>query len=286
MSKKHIAPLLIVTLVLSLAILSCGDSDTGIATTPSEVTEAETEVSADTPVPTATLESPTSTPEPPTNTPEPPEPAYNEPVTLLELDGIGEAVTDNYELPRCLKAIFYWTVSPNSYGSASLILKLHNIETGRDMTLVNEFEMDLPEDLDGASLQPLAGGEYFFSSDNTDEAWTVRLECQDGVAPATVGELEWQGEGNRVSPNYELPACRKSVFIWSVEPDDRGTAALIAHLCEAGKERCPSIVNKFEMDLSGPLEGETLESLSGGIYYLATSNVGSRQWNIKWECQD
>ena len=99
----------------------------------------------DTPMPTATPIPPTDTPVPtytpaptptpvPTDTPIPtntPEPEYKDPVLLLELSGVGEVVSDNYELPRCGKAVLYWSVEENDYGLASLIVHLHTIFLNR-----------------------------------------------------------------------------------------------------------------------------------------------------------
>lgn len=240
-----------------------------------------------TPVPTDTLE-PSATPEP-TDTPVPtdtPEPIFNDPVILAEIEGVGVSVTDNFEWPSCQKAVFYWTASPGDYGSASLIAQLHNVETGRDMPLVNEFAMDVSGDgISGATLQPLAGGKYYFSTENTDEPWTFRVECQDGVAPIG-SSIDLQGNGNIVTDNYELSACNKSVFVWNVEPSDTGTASLIVYLCKVDEERCPSLVNEFGMDLTEPLDGEALEPVSSGIYFLATGNTNGNPWSIRWECRD
>jgi len=82
------------------------------------------------------------------------------------------------------------------------------------------------------------------------------------------------------------PACSKSVFAWSAEPGDGGAASLIVHLCKVGEDRCVNLVNEFGMDLAEPLQGETLEALSGGIYFLAIDNTSGRPWSIHWECRD
>jgi hypothetical protein len=292
-SKKRKIPLWIIIVVGVVLVACCGISGiiglfstTGdkiqATTTPPDVAAATTVATEppDMPAPTATS-APTNTP-PPTTTPKP---MYSEPTVLLELDGVGETVTDNFKFPECQKAVFYWTAMPGQYGSASLIVHLHNVATGKEMTLVNEFAMDTPEGISGSALQPLAGGEYYFTTENTDEAWTLRVECQDNQAPVG-SELDLQGIGNIVTDNYELPACSKSVFAWSVEPNDSGTASLIVYLCKVGETRCPSLVNEFDMDLTAPLKGEALQKLSGGIYFLATDNTSGRPWTIRWECQD
>ena len=285
--------------VLLLMSLACGastpTSEPNVAATVPKAVETQTLVEAatdkpkptnvpaptNTPVPTNTLEQ-TETPVP-TDTPEP---AYVDPVVLADIEGVGKTVTDNYEWPMCQKAVFYWTASPGSYGSASLIVNLHNVETGRDMPLVNEFSMDVSgEGLNGTSLQPLEGGEYYFTTENTDEAWTLRVECQDGVAPEGTG-LDLQGTGNIVTDNYELPACNKSVFVWSTEPGVSGTASLIVYLCKAGEGSCTNLVNEFGMELTEPLEGEALNPLSGGNYFLATQNTSGNPWSIRLECRD
>ena len=280
--RKHRIVVGLVILLVVASILACGET----APPAKEATVAPTE-----PPPIEATEppeaEPTDVPEP-TDTPVPtntPEPVYTDPVVLAEIEGVGESVTDNFEWPGCQKAVFYWTSFPSSYGTASLIVHLHNVETGRDMSLVNEFAMDVSGDgISGAALQPLVGGKYYFATENTDEAWALRVECQDGVAPVASG-LDLQGSGNTVTDNYELPACSKSVFAWSAEPGDSGTASLIVHLCKVGEDRCPSLVNEFGMDLAEPLKGETLEALSGGIYFLAIDNT-SGPWSIHWECRD
>jgi hypothetical protein len=40
------------------------------------------------------------------------------------------------------------------------------------------------------------------------------------------------------------------------------------------------------MDLSGPLEGKAVESLSEGTYFFVTENASGCDWHITWECQD
>jgi hypothetical protein len=203
---------------------------------------------------------------------------------LLELEGEGETVTDNFDLPACGKAVFYWTAAASDYGTASLILHLRKVGADHDVSLVNEAEFDVPDGIGGAALQPLAGGECYFTSENTDAPWSVRVECQDGQAPAAEG-IDVTGEGNAVTANYSLPACDKSVFVWGVEPNDGGTAAIIVHLCKVGEERCVSIANEMEVDLSELLTGETLQGLSGGLYFLTTENL-TGPWSVRWECRD
>ncbi len=287
MSKQLGMPLLVV-LVFLLATLACG----GEAEAPPAAVE---EASVDTPQTEAQMPQPASTPEPaptpiptdtpvPTDTPEPTVPPKTEPDILLEINGTGATVTDNYQLLVCQKAVFYWTAASNPSNAASLIIHLHKAGEDSDIYLVNEFDMDVAEGIGGSVLQPLSGGEYYFSTENTDEAWTMRVECQDGMAPVAAG-LELEGGNNAVSANYELPACQKSIFNWSVEPNQSGSASLIVHLYKVGEDQYVGLVNEFKMDQSGPLDGKALQKLSGGVYYITTENL-SGPWKIRWECQD
>jgi len=289
--------LLIVLSLLGLLVSACAGDAQQAATPEAAVSQAAAspEVAPVAAVPTEpaaatpTLESPTDMPIPePTNTPVPtntPEPVYTDPDVLAEIEGVGGVVTDNFEWPQCQKAVFYWTSLPGDVGAASLIATLYNVTAGLDTPLVNEFAMNVSDSLSGAVLQPLQGGEYYIATENTEEQWTVRVECQDGVAPVASG-LDIQGAGNIVTDNYALVACSKSVFVWAVEPGDLGTASLIASLCKAGEDQCQSLVNEFDMDLTAPLEGEALQSVTDGAYYLAISNTSGNPWRIRWECRD
>jgi hypothetical protein len=230
------------------------------------------------PKPTATT-SPTATQKPTIG----PSPTYSEPVVLLEISGTGATITDNYQLPKCRKAVFYWNVSPNSNGTASLILNLYKTTVSDSVTLVNDIAMNVPgEGLGGSINQSLKGGEYYFSTENTDEAWTVRLECQDGVAPVGTS-MNIQATGMFVSDNYELPKCNKSIFNWSVEPNSNGTASLILYLCSLTE--CNTLVNEIKMDLSSALTGQALQPLSGGVYFIGSENT-QQPWSVTWECKD
>ena len=282
-------PLLALVAVLALATAACGSTDPTaapeVADAPATAAVTEAAAPTDAPAPTATPE-PTPTVEP-TDTPAPtatPEPAYRDPVPLLELTGQGEMVTDNYELPACDKAVFYWHADANAYGTAALILDLHKVGVDGSSGLVNEAVFDVPVGIDGAVLQPLFGGEYYFTSENTDAAWSLRGECQDGQAPVEEGALKVGDFGNAVTGNYVLPACDKSVFAWWVEPNEYDTAAIIIDLCKVGSD-CGGLVNALEMDTKDVLEGEALQPLSGGTYYLATGNL-TGPWAVLWECLD
>ena len=292
---KRSRSLLICLAILGLVFLACNGAEeatkqpetsptpeaTAIeepaATPPSESPPEETEASPPPAEPT-----PTPPPPSPTAAPEPTVATYSEPVVLTEVEGTGDTVTDNFEWPACQKALFYWTASPNTYGTASLAVYLYKTGVERGALLVNEAVMDVSaEGLSGSALQPLSGGEYYFSTENTDDPWTIRVECQDGAAPVGTG-IDLQAAGNIVTDNYEFPACQKSVFVWSTEPNDYGTASLALRFCG---DECTLLVNEVQMDLAAPMEGEALQALRGGIYYLVSENT-SGPWSVRWECRD
>ncbi|MCX6082042.1 MAG: hypothetical protein NTW32_21145 [Chloroflexi bacterium] len=271
--KKITIPLICLLLLISLT-LACGTSSALDPVQPAPVVRVTGVVAPTLP--------PENTPEP-TASPAPTQPVYVEAVLMAEVNGTGKTVTDNLNLPACGKAVFLWKVAPSSYGTASLILSLFKKGSEREITVVNDMAMDAgSEGMSGSSLQPLTGGEYFFSSDNTNEPWSVRIECQDGAAPVAAG-MDIQGTGNLVTANYELQACQKSVFHWQVEPGTGGTAALILGLCGA---ECQTIANEMKMDMTGPLEGQSLQAVNAGIYYLVTENASGRPWHVTWECKD
>lgn len=93
--------------------------------------------------------------------------------------GKGKRVTSNFELPGCYKSVFSWSVDPSDYGSASLILKLHHVESGVSYLVANELDVDLTGPLTGESLQSVSAGTYYLSIENTDERWHIHWECQD-----------------------------------------------------------------------------------------------------------
>ena len=284
---KSLAVLAMATLMLALFFQCCPSSTSELppvqvptqeAARPPREPSGET---AATPPPGEPT--PTSPPASPTPAPEPTVRTYPEPVLLTQVEGTGGTITDNFEWPACQKAVFYWTVYPSSYGTASLIVHLHKVGEERESYLVNEMAMNVSgQGLSGSALQPLSAGEYYFSTENTDEPWTIRVECQDGVAPVGTG-MDLQAAGNIVTDNYELPPCQKSVFVWSAEPDDSGTASLILKLC--GND-CTTVVNEAQFDLTARLEGEALQALGGGIYYLVSENTSGRPWSLRWECRD
>jgi len=239
--------------------------------TPPPAAETASEATV-TPEPTATLE-PTATPVPP--------PTYQEPITLLEYSAAGESVSDNFTLPGCQKAVFSYSVQGSDIGYASLILKLNKVGEDRDIALANDME-ETPQ-MVGQVLQPLTGGEYYFSSENTDEPWQVVLECYDNTAPVAEG-IDFQGKGPTVSPNYHLPDCQKSVFIWESQPGGSGYASIIAklYLTNQGELKRENIANDMT---EGTLSGETLQSVVAGDYFLTVENT-NEPWSIRWECKD
>jgi hypothetical protein len=283
MQKKTLC-LILAAVALILATLACGESTP--ESKPAE-TQAPAATSEQAQEPEATKPpEDTATPEPePTDTPEPtatPAPVYQEPVTLQEVEGVGETVTDNYTWPACQKAVFYYTVEAGAY-SVSLILNIHSVDTGEEANLVNEFGMEVDES-SGSTFLSIGAGEYYFSSENTDEPWTVRVECQDGQAPVG-NELAVEGVGDTVTANYELEPCNKSVFTWTAAPSAAGSASLIVDLCQVGGRRCENIVNEFEMDVTDEISGEVVEKLDGGLYFIVTENT-DQAWSVTLECHD
>jgi len=210
------------------------------------------------------------------------------PVVMAVISGTGAVVTDNYELSKCDKAVFNWTAFPGGYGTASLILKLLNVATpDRSVTLVADMQSDTPETgFSGMTLQPLKGGTYYLTTENTDAPWTVRVECHDGLASAAAGSMEVQGTGDTVTGFYELPACNKSVFNWSTAPSDYGTASIIIYLCKEGVSGCESLAADMKSDMTDDFTGQAAARLSGGRYYLYIYNLSGPTWSVRWECKD
>jgi len=287
MPKAHPSPswfgLCLAVAVIAGMALACGGS-TSVPPVPTSAGTVALPTVPEAAVPTeavAQTESPppSPTPEPPTAEP----PPYLEPVVLAEVTGTGEAVSDNYNWPDCQKAVFEWSVNTGSYGMASLILHLNKVGSDNVESIVNEAVMDNPSDrLSGSSLYPLTAGEYYFSSENTDEAWTVRVVCKDGEKPVGEG-FDIAAAGNIVTDNYTLRACQKSVFVWTAEAGTYGMASLILHLC--GRD-CEGLINEAQMDVPDGIKGEALQAVDGGDYYLVAMNTGGNKWTVKWECRD
>lgn len=101
------------------------------------------------------------------------------PLVLFEFEAEGEAVSENFTGPACLKAVFKYEVeaSPRT-GAASLILRLFKKGNNEQYILLAN-EVDETPVLSGEKLQPLLGGEYFLAGENTDEPWRVVVECHD-----------------------------------------------------------------------------------------------------------
>ncbi len=212
-----------------------------------------------------------------------PSPINSQPVVLLESSGTGETVTDNYLLPNCWKAVYYWSVSPKSNGSASLILNIHQPIVTDSVTLIDIAAIDVPtEGLSGSVLWGLKSGKYYFSIGNTDEAWTIRVECQDNVAPVGTG-MNIQANGWFVSDNYVLSTCQMGIFSWSVKPRADGNASLILYLCDL--KQCTTMVNEVKTDMIAPLTGQVTAMLQSGTYFIGAENT-LQSWSVSWECKD
>jgi hypothetical protein len=159
---------------------------------------------------------------------------------------------------------------------------LNKIGENRNVSLVSEIE-ETPQ-MVGQVLQPLTGGEYYFSSENTDESWSIVLECQDNAAPVTEG-IDIQGDGPTVSSNYRLPSCQKSVFVWETHPSDSGLASIIAYVyLTEGDLLLDRARIAGEVD-EGVITGETLQSVSTGVYFVTVENT-TEPWRIRWECRE
>lgn len=147
---------------------------------------------------------------------------------------------------------------------------------------MSEFGDD-DDGLSGAVVESVSGGEYYFSIENTDNAWHVLVECRDGEE-VTGNSIDLEGQVLGVTGNYSLPACEKSVLVWTLSPNDRGLASLMMDLHKVGQLDSVNLVSEFEVDATTLIEGETLQALSGGVYYLSTTNLNGT-WSVHWECQ-
>jgi hypothetical protein len=228
---------------------------------------------------TATLE-PTTT-QAPTSVPLS---TYTGPVVLAEISGTGSVVTDDYQLPRCWKAVFYWNALPDSSGYVPINIDLYNKASPDDsISLVDVYGMDIPaEGMSGAMWQGLKGGTYYFATSDTNDPWTVKIVCLDNVAP-TGTAMDIKGKGQFVSDSYELPACNKSVFSWSVEPDRSGYAFLSLYLCD--QTECNSLVSEYQSDMTGPLTGQVVQRVDKGTYFIFSDGT-QQSWSVTWECKD
>jgi hypothetical protein len=212
-----------------------------------------------------------------------PSPTTSQPLVLLEVSGMGKTVTNHYRLPKCWKAVYYWSVSPNSNGTVSFTINLHRPTTTDSVTLINILAIDMrSEKLSGSALKELIGGEYYFSIENTDEAWKIRLECQDNVAPVGIG-MNVQATGWFVSDNSIISTCQNGVFSWSVEPNAKGTASLVLNFCDL--KRCITVVNEEKMNVTEPVTGQVTAMLQSGTFFIGAANT-LQPWSVKWECKD
>ena len=206
------------------------------------------------------------------------------PVEFIRLEGKGETVTEKYELPVCKKAVFFWTAKPDELRTASLHVDMHKVDVKEQTNLAATTESDAYDVIEGSALQPLEGGEYYFKIGDTDEPWTLRGECQDGQPPAGA-RIFIAGTGPIVTKNYGLPACAKSVFVWSIDPDDDGVASLVARLYRVGEEQYETLVDESRAAVVETIKGETSQSLSEGVYFIAVESV-TGAWTLRWKCQD
>ena len=101
-------------------------------------------------------------------------------VGTLSVAEVGNVITGNYELPPCNKSVFAWRVNQTDSGTASMIAYLVKVGTDEAWNLVNEFDMDRTEPLEGRALQKLSGGQYYLYVFNTgNQPWSIHWQCQD-----------------------------------------------------------------------------------------------------------
>lgn len=183
----------------------------------------------------------------------------------MEHSAIGGTVSDNFTLSACQKTVFNYSVQASDTGYASLILKLNKVGEDREMSLVNDME-ETPQ-MTGQVLQPLLGGDYFFTSENTNEPWQMIIECHDNTAPVAEG-MDVSGDTPTVTKNYRLSACQKSVFIWETQSGDTGYSSIIARLAQTNIPEIRGFTLANDMK-EGPLTGEALQAVETGDYSLA-----------------
>jgi S1-C subfamily serine protease/tetratricopeptide (TPR) repeat protein len=219
-------------------------------------------------------------------------PVYTGPLVLATFSGKGDTITDNFQLPECQQAIVYWSLSPSDYVVPGIDIKmdylnvyLHKGTQARELILEPFLFGNNPHN--GWVLQSFDGGIYYLlTMARTDAAWTIRVECRDGIAPIRTG-MDLHATGDIITDPYELSACQKSVFVWSVEPDDSSSASIRLRIELCGKDlQCISIVDVIELNPTVPLKGETLQPLSGGVYFLVSKNARGQSWSVRWECRD
>lgn len=101
-------------------------------------------------------------------TPEPPP----LPEVFYEVEFTQGVVTDNFTWGACQKAVFVWELGPGYAGAI-----LHRTSDGERALIVNETGPDAS----GETLQPLAGGEYYFEIElsRSNSFLKLRGECRD-----------------------------------------------------------------------------------------------------------
>ena len=85
-----------------------------------------------------------------------------------------------------------------------------------------------------------------------------------------------EGTGNVITDNYDWGFCDKAVFTWTAAGRDN----FIVHLYKIGADRMVGLVNEI-----GPGEGQALQPLAGGTYYLEISGP-AEGWTINGDCLD
>lgn len=220
----------------------------------------------------------------------PPLVAINTPVplpsssrVLLQVQASGDTSSESFVLPACQKAVFFWTLTPDEEKVASLVIHLHRAGSRRAATPVDATHRDSDAAISGATLHPLAGGEYTLSTENTRGAWALVVECQDAQTPQPP-PIDVVGTYSMVTQNYGIPACAESVFHWSVQPDETGLASVILSLHEVGGRRPKVLVNEVERRQADILSGQAEVRTQGGEYFLSTENL-SGPWTVRWECR-
>jgi len=95
------------------------------------------------------------------------------------------------------------------------------------------------------------------------------------------------GTGELVTNQYELPACRKAVFVWTVDPAADGTATLSFRLHNTATDEDKVVVDEFRTDptQTSPLRGMELYPLMGGPYYFVAAST-EEAWQVRIECYD
>jgi hypothetical protein len=94
--------------------------------------------------------------------------------------------------------------------------------------------------------------------------------------PMPVQFLNLTGNGDIVSDNYEWQFCQKAVFSWQATARDN----LIVHLNKTDADQSRMLINEI-----GPTEGQVLQPLSGGVYFLSIRGPAAG-WTITAECKD